>query len=83
MGTFWFILQTLYLYLLTLLNFIIGSAGVFYPSRRSLYCFSCGKCSAASAAPRIENKKTALGRLVRFISRSASRPGAACPQARG
>ncbi len=31
MGTFWFILQTLYLYLLTLLNFIIGSAGVFYP----------------------------------------------------
>ena len=31
MGTFWFILQTLYLYLLTLLSFIIGSAGVFYP----------------------------------------------------
>jgi len=32
MGTFWFILQTLYLYLLTLLNFIIGNAGVFYPA---------------------------------------------------
>jgi len=31
MGTLWFILQTLYLYLLTLLSFIIGSAGVFYP----------------------------------------------------
>lgn len=30
-GTFWFILWTLYLYLLTLLNFIIGSAGIFYP----------------------------------------------------
>lgn len=31
MGTFWFILWTLYLYILTLLNFIIGNAGVFYP----------------------------------------------------
>ena len=31
MGTLWFILQTLYLYLLTILNFIIGSAAVFYP----------------------------------------------------
>lgn len=31
MGTVWFILQTLYLYLLTILNFVIGSAGVFYP----------------------------------------------------
>ena len=31
LGTVWFILQTLYLYLLTILNFIIGSAGVFYP----------------------------------------------------
>ena len=31
MGTLWFILQTLYLYLLTLLSFIIESAGVFYP----------------------------------------------------
>lgn len=30
-GTFWYILQTLYLYILTVLNFIIGSAGVFYP----------------------------------------------------
>ncbi len=30
-GTFWFILQTLYLYLLTILSFIISSAGVFYP----------------------------------------------------
>ena len=32
MGTFWLILQTLYLYLLTLLSFIIGSAAVFYPA---------------------------------------------------
>lgn len=31
MGTVWFVLWTLYLYLLTILNFIIGSAGVFYP----------------------------------------------------
>ncbi len=31
MGTFWYILQTLYLYLLTLLRFIVGSAAVFYP----------------------------------------------------
>lgn len=30
-GTFWYILQTLYLYLLTLLGFVIGSAGAFYP----------------------------------------------------
>ena len=32
MGAFWYILQTLYLYLLTLLRFIVGSAGVFYPA---------------------------------------------------
>lgn len=31
LGTVWFILQTLYLYLLTILNFIIGSAAIFYP----------------------------------------------------
>ncbi len=30
-GTFWYILQTLYLYILTLLGFIVNSAGVFYP----------------------------------------------------
>ncbi len=30
-GTFWYVLQTLYLYILTVLGFIIGSAGVFYP----------------------------------------------------
>ena len=30
-GTLWTIIQTLYLYLLTLLNFIIGSAAIFYP----------------------------------------------------
>ncbi len=30
-GTLWTVLQTLYLYLLTLLNFIISNAGVFYP----------------------------------------------------
>src|SRR3990167_7945057 len=32
MGAFWYILQTLYLYLLTLLRFIFGSGGVFYPA---------------------------------------------------
>ncbi len=31
MGALWFILQTLYFYLLTILRFIVGSAGVFYP----------------------------------------------------
>ena len=31
MGACWYVLQTLYLYLLTLLRFIVGSAGVFYP----------------------------------------------------
>ena len=30
-GAFWYILQTLYLYLLTILRWIVGSAGVFYP----------------------------------------------------
>jgi hypothetical protein len=38
-GTFWFILQTLYLYLLTLLSFIVGSAGVFYPVAAFLVLF--------------------------------------------
>lgn len=31
MGTFWAILWTVYLYLLTVVKFIIGNAGVFYP----------------------------------------------------
>lgn len=31
-GTFWFIVQTLYLYLLTILGFLVTSAGVFYPA---------------------------------------------------
>ena len=31
MGAVWYLLQTLYFYLLTLLRFIVGSAGVFYP----------------------------------------------------
>lgn len=30
-GAFWYIVQTLYFYLLTVLRFIIGSAGIFYP----------------------------------------------------
>jgi hypothetical protein len=30
-STFWLILWTLYLYVLTILNFLIGNAGVFYP----------------------------------------------------
>jgi hypothetical protein len=30
-GTAWFVLYTLYLYLLTILRFLIGSAAVFYP----------------------------------------------------
>lgn len=30
-GTFWTVAYTLYLYLLTLLRFVIGNAGVFYP----------------------------------------------------
>lgn len=31
MDTFWYILRTIYLYILTLLSFVVGSAGVFYP----------------------------------------------------
>lgn len=31
MGTLWFVLWTLYLYFLTVANFIIGNAGIFYP----------------------------------------------------
>ncbi len=38
-GTFWFILWTLYLYLLTVLNFVIGSAGIFYPVLALLVLF--------------------------------------------
>ena len=30
-GAFWYIVQTLYLYLLTILRWLVGSAGVFYP----------------------------------------------------
>lgn len=30
-SAFWYILQTLYFYLLTVLRFIVGSAGIFYP----------------------------------------------------
>ena len=32
LGAVWFILRTLYLYLLTLLRFVVGSAAVFYPA---------------------------------------------------
>lgn len=39
LGTFWFILWTIYLYVLTVLNFIIGSAGVFYPLLAVLVLF--------------------------------------------
>lgn len=31
LGALWFILRTLYLYLLTVLRFVVGSAAVFYP----------------------------------------------------
>lgn len=31
MGAFWYILQTLYLYLLTIVRFVIGNVGIFYP----------------------------------------------------
>lgn len=31
MGTVWAVLWTLYLYILTVINFVIGNAGVFYP----------------------------------------------------
>jgi hypothetical protein len=40
MGTFWFVLWTLYLYLLTLLGFVISSAGVFYPVIAILILYS-------------------------------------------
>lgn len=31
MGSFWYILRTLYLYVLTILLFLVSSAGIFYP----------------------------------------------------
>jgi len=31
MGAFWYVLQTLYLYILTIVRFLVGNAGVFYP----------------------------------------------------
>lgn len=39
MGAFWYIAQTLYLYLLTILRFLVGSAGVFYPALALLFLF--------------------------------------------
>ncbi len=38
-GAFWYIAQTLYLYLLTILRFIVGSAGVFYPVLAIIFLF--------------------------------------------
>ncbi len=39
MGAFWYIAQTLYLYLLVILRFIVGSAGVFYPVLAAVVLF--------------------------------------------
>ena len=38
-GSFWYVLQTLYFYLLTVLRFIVGSAGVFYPVVAILFLY--------------------------------------------
>jgi hypothetical protein len=38
-GAIWYILQTLYFYLLTVVRFIVGSAGVFYPIIAILFLF--------------------------------------------
>lgn len=39
MGALWYILQTLYLYLLTVLRFLVGTAGVFYPALAVIFLF--------------------------------------------
>lgn len=51
LGTVWFILQTLYLYLLTILNFIIGSAGVFYPVAAILILYLLWRLVTRSRRP--------------------------------
>ena len=51
LGTVWFILQTLYLYLLTILNFIIGSAGIFYPLAAFLILYVIWKLVARARRP--------------------------------
>ena len=51
LGTVWFILQTLYLYLLTILNFIIGSAGVFYPLAAILILYFLWRLISRSRRP--------------------------------
>ncbi|MDE2071636.1 MAG: hypothetical protein KGI70_02820 [Patescibacteria group bacterium] len=38
-GMFWYILQTLYFYLLTILRFIVSSSGAFYPLLAILFLF--------------------------------------------
>jgi len=38
-GAFWYLLQTLYFYLLTVLRFIIGSAALFYPIFAILFLY--------------------------------------------
>lgn len=50
-GTFWTVIQTLYLYLLTVLNFIIGSAGVFYPVAAILILYSLWRLIRRARSP--------------------------------
>ena len=51
LGTVWFIFQTLYLYLLTILNFIIGSAGIFYPVAAFLILYLLWKLVTRARRP--------------------------------
>ena len=38
-GTFWFVLYTIYLYILTILRWLVGNAGVFYPVLAILFLY--------------------------------------------
>lgn len=50
-GTVLFIFQTLYLYLLTILNFIIGNAGIFYPVAAILILYVLWRLVTRSRRP--------------------------------
>ncbi len=38
-GTFWFVLYTAYIYILTMLRWLVGSAGIFYPVLAILFLY--------------------------------------------
>ncbi len=43
LGALWYVLQTLYFYLLTLLRFLVGNAGIFYPLLAVIFLYTMWK----------------------------------------